>query len=364
MKKSVLLVVLLCVCLLLPACKATDPDNLFEMPLDTEATEPKEFITYTGTYPYGNMQMSGGVFLLLDNKVIFSHIDDGKSLVYAYDLNTEEVQLYCSDATCMHKNCTASELGWNLEVYQEKLYALVWPFEDTALIMYPAVANGNTPEILIEADAKRFLHHEDKLYIHTADKSLVFLEEGKTEPQMVMEEFTGERFLIIGEYLYSQTFDGSAIRVHLTEENPKEEVILSNVNCKVDEEHIYYWDRTTALLYRCNLDGSDPEPLLKEKIGSNNFDDEYFYYILYTNRPNELHTNDYDIYRFPKDDPTKAEKIATLPMPVGSIYTVPGTGKLFVENYRAVAEDEYAVFVLNTDGSGVKKLEFPEYGAM
>ena len=79
MKKTFILAWVLCISLLLSACTATDPDNLFEMPEGSDAgvesskTDPtesesvpsnaEEVILYTGTYPYGNMQKNRRLFL-------------------------------------------------------------------------------------------------------------------------------------------------------------------------------------------------------------------------------------------------------------------------------------------------------------
>ena len=154
---------------------------------------------------------------------------------------------------------------------------------------------------------------------------------------------------------------GNCIRIDLTAENFVEEKLLSGVAPMVDENCIYYWDRTSHLLYRCDLDGRNRERFLNEPIGYNNFDDEYFYYKIYSDiRYDPQHPDNFDIYRTPKDDPTKVEKIATLPETIGGIYTVPGTGKIFVENYLRDSSVKPVIYVMNTDGSDLKKLELPE----
>jgi len=371
MKKSSLLVLLLCACLLLSACTATDPDNLFEMPQDdvvnSENTQPN--ITHTGSYPYGNMQVvSSNAFLLLDNEVIFRHFKDTDFWLYVYDLNTEEVRLLCDDASCRHESCISSVYSYDFEVYDGKLYCSVWPKDSKYIVHYPAVAKGNEVEYLLEADVKSFLHYGDTLYLHTADNSFVVIEEGADKPRILVEEFRGQYYTIIDNYLYYQAFDPSLYpygRIDLTEENPQEEILLTNVMGKTDGEHIYYRDiqnKTQGLpgpLYRCDMDGSNPERITEDKIGQFNFDEEYVYYTNPVTQETYKHKEARDVYRFPKSDPSKIEKIATMPEATGDIYTVPGTGKIFVTQYVYNIEDGMDLYVMNCDGSDLKQLEFP-----
>ena len=362
MKKTILLIFLLCVSLLLSACTATDPDNLFEMPQDdvvnSENTQPN--ITHTGSYPYGNMQLTGGVgFLLLDNEVVFKHTENGKALLYTYNLDTEEVRFYCDDATCRHTACVSADFFARMEVYEGKLYGILWTKEQ-GNHYYPAVGNGNDTEPIIEADVQEFIHYGDKLYVYTFDNSLMVLEEGQDEPQMILDEFIGYGAVVVDDYLYAVT-QSDYIRLNLTDENPKEELLLSNVWAKTDGEHIYYVDANTYRFYRCDMDGNNPERLLKKKVGVNfNFDDEYVYYTVPVDITTYKNTDTHDIYRFPKDDPTKVEKIATLPEAVWYIYTVPGTGKIFARNYIPDSSVKPVKYVMNSDGSNLKKLELPE----
>ena len=363
MRKFVLIIWLLCACVLLSACTASDPNNLFEIPSDTQNSQPDSENTYTGAYQYSNMQNpAGNGFMLLDNEVIFTHITNGQTRLYAYDLITEEVRYYCNDATCKHENCVAGQMEYNIEVFDGKLYGLIWSNEKDGINFYPAMVNGNDAEVIIEASIYSFFHHEDKLYMLTSDNSLVALEDGQSEPQMVMDEFTGGDCVIFGEYLYFDNSDFSFTRVKLTEETPKEEVLLTNVLGNTDGEHIYYTDIKTNMLYRCNMDGSNSVLLSKNPVvlGGVSFDEEYCYYRLYTDGTMYENADSHDIYRFPKKDPTQIEKIATLPEPAWLIYTVPGTGKLFVTNYFSRENVEPTYYVMNTDGSNLKKLELPE----
>ena len=364
MKKTAFFALALCVCLLFTACKATDPDNLFEMPLDQETvpTEPKEFKNYVGTYPYGNMQVSGN-YLLLDNEVLFSYLDNGKARLFAYDLNTEEVRFYCDDATCSHNSCVSEAITTDLTIHEGKLYGRMWPKDVPGIVHYPAVANGNQAEPLIKADTNKFFHYEDMLYMETEDGLLVKWKEGE-DPQPVMELVGSPgNFVTCGEYLYYGDFvEALFYRVKLTEEQPQAEVLIENARSSmIDGKHIYYCDPESGFLYRCDLDGSNPECLLQQKIWDYNFDEEYVYFNLSTSAVYHDPGNEdsYTVYRMGKDEPTRIEKVAVLPDLVGYIYTVPGTGTLFVENWRR-NDIKAQVYTVNIDGTGMKMLDIPE----
>ena len=130
---------------------------------------------------------------------------------------------------------------------------------------------------------------------------------------------------------------------------------------KTDGEYIYYVDWQTYYFYRCAMDGSNPELLVGQEVllASLNFDEEYFYYRLYTDHELNGTPDSCDIYRFLKDDPTQIEKIVTLPVSAYQVFTVPGTGKIFV-NTHAPEGDESPLYVMNADGSDPKIVEIPE----
>ena len=363
MKKLYLFGFLLGLCFLLTACAATDPKNLFETS-GTDDTQPNsdDVILYQGIYQYGNMQDTLRGYMLLGNDVLFKPSrTHGTTYLMGCDLRTGQVRYFCKDATCKHTDC-ASALDTNLEVYEGKLYGTRW-VESGREIRYDLVAvNRNAMDVILEG-VTSFQHHEDKLYFRTMDSSLMVLEEGEKEPKMVVEEFNADFYIIFGNYLYATRFLEGIFRIDLTAENPEEEMLVEKASGMTDGEHIYYTDETTFQLYRCNMDGSDPVLIDEREVNSGcmNFDEEYFYYRLYTDQKLEGTPDCYDIYRFPKDDPTKIEKIATLPVPAWQIYTIPGTGKIFVMATPQEGETFCPVFIMDCDGSNMKKLDIPEY---
>jgi len=360
MKKLCLLILALSICLSLTACAAADPENLFESTSGTEDTqsEPDDVILYQGIYQYGNMQKNvpAGDFMLLGNEVLFSHLVNNKFLVYSYDLRTGQVQCFCKDATCQHEDCVAA-LYSNIEVYKGKLYRTRSVESGKELLM----VNGNTVEVILDS-VSTFFHHEDKLYFRTPDSSLMVLAEGQKEPKMVLEEYNGVMEMIFGNYLYAHEFWGGIYRIDLTAENPQPEMLVENAMGMTDGEYIYYGDMNSFQLYRCNMDGSGPVLIDEREVqyGSMNFDEEYVYYRLYTDQKLTGTPDCYDIYRFPKDDPTQIEKIATMPVPVHQVFTVPGTGKIFVTAERLEGEENRPIYIMDCDGGNMKKLDFPE----
>lgn len=378
LKKFIYIVFALFICVVMTSCDANDRNDLFETPdgkpIDTtialaEASVSTESSEYSNTntydvsvmfemgYQYGNMQknLPPGGYMRLDNKVLFQPIAINNFRLYSYDLSTGEVQSYCKDATCVHRSCSAGAIFTNLEIYHGKIYGMN---SNNELV----VIDGGAAEIMEEVGSvSSFIHHNDRLYVRTSDSSLIVLEKGSSAPNIILEEYVGFWHVIFGDYLYANTSD-NIIRVNITANKPKSEIVIYNAGGITDGQHIYYIDFKTDCLYRCNLDGTDPHLLVGEPVleSSMNFDDEYFYFRYYSGMP--LYEGDkcHDIYRFPKNDPSQIEKIATLEEAAYQVFTVPGTGKIFVETIAAegIARPTY---VMNTDGSEVTRLKIPEY---
>lgn len=377
MKTRLLTAVWLCICLVLTACAAKDPDNLFEVtttaPASTvvatnggvETTEPVqwngtfEFEDYTALgeiYQHGNMQkLPAGEFLRLGNDVLFTFIGDSGLKLYRYDLATGEARLFCDDATCRHTGCLAGAFRWGLEVSQGKLYGLTRDKQ-------AAVVEGTELRPIANGQVSGFFHYDNKTYIKTADGDLAVLEEDNGEIKILLEEFVCDWKTVFDNYLYATTSD-NIIRVDLSADAPAEEILISNATGITDGQHIYYADHKTYYLYRCDMDGSNAELLLEQPVlpASWNYDDEYFYYRLYTNPKLDEGEDCYDLYRFPKSNPGKVEKICTMPAPAYQVYTVPGADILFVNAYVQSNGKSQDIYVMGTDGSNPTKLEIPEY---
>ena len=376
MKRQIFILLTLCLCALLAACHADDSDNLFETTQgQTESTtdstdsnteaastvpQAQGTITIEEGYQHGNMQKNvpSGNFMRNGNDVVILAYMDNRYGLYTYDMETGEVSTFSKDATK-----PGVLLSGNLESHKGKLYALnlgsqIVEVKDDGT---DAVAGGGVGQ---------FWHYNDHLYVKTKDSSLMVYEDASRAPRMLLEEYTGMWSVIFGRYLYANGYandEDGIIRVDLEADAPQEEVLVKNAIGIVEGHHIYYVDYKNWYLYRCNMDGSDPVLLLDKPVlpASWNFDDEYFYFRLYTDL--QLEEEDcYDLYRFPKEDPTQIEKIAALPMPVYQVFTVPGYDKIFVKALAPWQEDgnreekDY-IYVMGTDGSDPQLLELPDY---
>ena len=347
----------LCICIGLIACTATDSGNLFGTGAKEDGFVPGQ-LSPDESYQYGNMQKSpGGEFLRLGNEVLFTFIPEGATLrLYSYDLTTGKANPYCGDATCKHSSCVSGSLSAGLEVYQGRLYALNKARQAVEI-------DGEEMKTVTKGQVGDFFHHDGKIYILTAaDRSLAVMEEGNDEIRVIAEAYTGIGTVIFGDYLYATTLDQSIIRVNLTDDVPEEEVLVANACGMTDGQHIYYVDSKSNYLYRCDLDGSNAKLLVEQEVllASINFDNEYFYYRLKT-QPVGKGEDSYDLYRFPKNNPQKTEKFATLPVSAYQVYTVPGADVLFVTAYVRSNGESNDIYVVKKDGSSITRLEIPEY---
>lgn len=344
MKRRIVGIALM-LCYLLSAFGCTKPENS-EVPLGIAIEEG---------YSYGNMQKNtpSGNFMPYGGGIAFYVNTHGLPRLYTYDIQTGKVSLFTKDAT----DLSGITLSGNLESYGGKLYALSG---DSV-----AELKGEQLESIRISGAQTFWHSQGKLYVKTKDASLIVYEDG-AKPRMILDEFTGYWDVVYGQYLYYNWAD-SIFRIDLAAEAPQEEVVVADGAGIADGSHIYYTDAKTCRLYRCNMDGSGAALLLDEPVltASLNFDGEYVYFRRFTDLTLEAGAGCCDLYRFPKADPAQTEKIAELPLPVFTVYTVPGCEKIFVVTLGALQEngnrESWPVYVMNRDGSGMKLLEIPDF---
>ena len=365
MKKRIV-VLLFAACLLLAACQAEDPENLFETTQEetgstTAPTGDALPATVTGEYQYGNMQKSGSFsnFALYNGKFLFIAPNH---LLSTYDPVSGEVSLLCQDAACTHsgvgeeEDCPSANVHSNLESYDGKFYKL----GSGMLVM--ELKDGVFQQV-IEGEVSNFFHHNQNLYVKTRDRSLLVYENGSATPRVLVEEFTLMWTTIFGQYLYG--CDGSTMcRVDLQAETPVVESLVENAKGMTDGQHIYYVNLAEDNhLYRCDMDGANPTLLVDQPVllASINFDNDYFYYRLYTSGDLDGGEDSHDLYRLSKSDPTQMEKIATLAEPVYQVYTTPGYDKIFVSVRTENSESGEAVYIMGTDGSNPTLLEMPEF---
>ena len=393
--------ILMVLCLLLSACGNTLPEVAQTRPTETteatEATVPTQEQEIDETEPvtkypeahaavpvgddylqYGNMQKGGvGRFVLYGDEIIFNTV--GKSGSLSYDMATGKVHRFCIKEDCNHEgsDCVGADtLGevvqYNGKFYQEK-------HNTNSLNSIQVLENGKWEDVV--TDVYDYWFYDGDLYTQTrVGRKLQVYEGGTGEPKTLAEDCTAVWKLIFDGYLYgvkhqdAYTPDNQLIRVDLQAETYSEEVVMENAYYyMIDGKHIYYVGGRSAteepsemnfpyFLYRCNMDGSNKEVLVKLNSvfpASLNFDDEYIYYRTGIEMNGPLST--YKIYRMSKADPTKREMIATLPESVYQIFTVPGQDLLFATgaSYYEGNTQRENIYVMNADGSNLRQLELP-----
>ena len=364
--------VLLSVCLLLSGCGNAKSAETEPTPQPTETqnqaeetpTEPEEtpyipgntdFDWENGYYQYGNVPFNApaGDYLFYDGQVIFYGII-GHPL-YAFDLTTGEVSLFCAKDGCDHSGDKCVYIKRHMDSVEQYGGTLYRTYSGH---VYELQQNGKWKEVL-KKNVWKFWHADGDLYAIDRDKVLQVCRGGTGEPEILMEDYDYYWNFVFDGYLYSGTYE-ELVRVDLNAETLSKEVLLTDVCYRVDGDYIYYLDEE-YYLYRCKMDGTNSALLFDKPVlpASMNFDDEYFYFRLYTGRDFYEGEDSHDIYRFPKSQPSKIEKIATLEESVWQIFTVPQTGKIFVTTCAPVHSMLDPIYCMNTDGSNVTKLEFP-----
>lgn len=387
MKKGRFLMTILLLLIFCTACEAKDPENLFEMtPTETQlhttpATEQEkesqpeiapqidfqEEVSLSVPYQYGNMQINipPGNFMDYGDKILISqqNADMGQFLLYAMDKETLEVSLLCRDATCSHisAKCPSANKTGNLEQYDGRIFVLSSPVGGKIM----ELMDGQF-ETVADGGISSFWHANGNLYARTMDGSLVVYENGSNAPRILIEEFTMNRCVAFGRYLYgADRADQGVARVDILADEPKAEIIVHDAFFITDGTYIYARDNQTSLLSRYNMDGGGHFPMSDYPVISVNFDDDYIYFRFFFDQDFAGERSN-EIYRMSKEDPAQIERIAELPEPAFQIFTVPGYDKIFVTNWRGDEpreedREESRIYVVAKDGGSVEVLEFPVY---
>lgn len=355
MKRHICVLVAFCMIITLAACQKEEPETDLRRESDSLLPPEPGEVAVEEDYPYGNMQKNvpSGNFMCYENDVVF--LANNSTRLYTYDMETGKTSFFDRDATGRGGNA----LSGNLESYNGRLYAL-----DPGSRAVEVKQGVQSP--LCDGSLYGFWHSNGSLYCVTKDASLLVYEKNGKDPRMLLEEYTGIWNVVFGQYLYGNV-EENIVRVNLRSEKPQEEILVKNAGGIVEGHHIYYVDYKTWYLYRCNMDGSDPILLVDKPVllASMNFDDDYFYFRLYTDTQLEEGEDCFRLYRFPKEDPARIEEIAELPYAVFQVFTVPGYDKLFVVTLgplnAAGNRDQWPIYVMNTDGSDVTPVELPDY---
>ncbi|MCH5352639.1 MAG: DUF5050 domain-containing protein [Acutalibacter sp.] len=308
----------------------------------------------------GNMQKNvpSGNFVTVDGKLIFTKTnqEQGRIDLLSYDMATNTVTNFCKDATCDHVSdtCIAGRVESNLEFFNGEVYGKSEQKAGRVMKL-----NDGRFEPLINGGVSHFFHGRDDLFVATTDSSLVVFEDGNQQnSRTLIEEYTGYWEAICDDYLYYQY--GGIHRLNLSEEGAEPETLIENADYITDGKYLYYAKYGDGLLYRCQMDGSNPEQITDRPVlvASWNFDKDYFYFRYYTDN-NMTNADSHDIYRFPKDDPTKIEKLVEFPVPVYQIYMLePDADEMIVISISEENNTENAVYYVSKTGSRVDLLGY------
>lgn len=383
MKKIRWFSLLLSLCLLLSACGAQVPERKDESPEQSVQTPEKsnqepeaapepevvcgpafeEIPSMEDYYQHGNMQINvpSGDFIRYNSEVLFTVRSD--SFLCAYDLKSGQVRHFCIAQGCDHSDdvCDTVANCQNLEQYDGKLFM---NFEYGVKVLVDGKWSDDEWTDLVKRN-KLFWHGDGDLYLRTQKGKLQVCDDGTEEPRTLLEDYGYYWNVVFDGYLYGSDID-EVVRVDLSSESPVKEVLLENVHTTVEGNHIYYTDEENFYLYRCDMDGTNHQLLLEKTVlpASINFDEEYLYFRLYTDKQMKGTADSQDVYRMSKEDPTQIEKIATLPESAYQIFTVPGVDILFVTacvHYDEDGNDRENIYVMRTDGSEMVKLDLPGY---
>lgn len=200
-----------------------------------------------------------------------------------------------------------------------------------------------------------------------------------------MEEYTSYWNVMFGPYLYGVNMMGIT-RVDLSDPEPQVEVIVEAVGLvsrKIDGEFIYYTDEEN-ILYRCNMDGSQPQKLYDQPVHLSGgcFDDQYLYFLLWedweTWHMHGHHSG--ELYRMSKENPQEVALLCSFPegVSIGLVHAVPGYDKLIVEadigafdeNGDPISDPNSPdglqgrieeLYLVDKAGGTIQKLEFPKF---
>ncbi len=374
MKKN-LFILMLAALLLLSACEASDPENLFGTSVPSESVQETAPLTVGllgeagEAYAYSAMQGSRW-FAYDGTQILFVAFrrdapNTGNVLLYSFDVQTGEISLFCQDATCLHDDvdCPSYDMTAELEYYQGRLYGV------SSIDLYLKVLkNGAFEQVLNDSGIRTFFHADNNLYVATQDNSLLCCPDNSGEWQVILDDYLGNTGIVYHNILYYSHGSRDLYRFDLSLENAMPELLFPDVQHLIDGKHIYYAPDDTRYLYRSNLDGSDSQLLLEEPtlLSRAAFDGNYFYYVLHTDFTDDPHPSGekaIDIWRFPKSDPSQKELLVTLPCTDCYIEIIPGYERIFLDCTTRGAEGGYgtpSLYTMKPDGTDLREHTLPE----
>ncbi|MCL2079228.1 MAG: DUF5050 domain-containing protein [Oscillospiraceae bacterium] len=313
-------------------------------------------------YQYANMfySVSGAEILDTPETILFVFISSGRSTLMEYIKSTGRVEPYCKLATCSHltDDCPAGMAHGGMD-YRDGRLSMLRDRENAAGNARPWLSElkGDYFEF-VTGQVNGAMIGPDAYYAITPDSSLARIAFESDKIDIIIDDFEYIKPIIIGNYLYAATLS-DIIRIDLADGNYETEVIVSDsvATYTTDGRHLYYpaVDDDGPAVYRTNLDGGNPELVMRELVYAPymSFDDSYIYFAMFSReKPNEP-TNG-NIYRLRLDLSGEKELLAeTGAKNYQNVYTLPTSPDTLLILYRSMVGTEY--FFLSKDGGELVK---------
>lgn len=260
-------------------------------------------------YQYGNVFRSVfGAFVWDAPDTVLMTEERSQTLVLMeYIKSTGQIESFCKLATCSHQtdDCPAGNAGGNLDMRNGTLSMGRMRVNGKGMGDFWISELRRDRFEFVAGPIKGFVMGEDGYYAITPDVSLVRFAYGSDKPEILIDEFNAIKLIVLGHYLYAGTSTG-IVRVDLTGPEYGIETVVGDTagNYSTDGSYLYYnkVENGETALYRCDLEGHDPELVLQKMIFPPylSYDNTYIYYSTFNADAPDEPTNG-DIYRFPLD---------------------------------------------------------------
>ncbi len=308
------------------------------------------------SYSYGNMQKNvpPGNFIDDGSSILFFDPSGANQSLLKMDKESFEVNLFCSDPTCLHNDekCMAGGASFGLENYLGEIYA---SNDDNQLLVlkkdhFVPVANGDMLGGSVHGN-----HH---MYLSTKDNALMEYDLKGKSSRTIIEEFDGIWPVISDSYLvYNTLFEVCTIDLN----QPENGVAVAAEGIGVtDGKQIFYMDNKNQYLHACDLTGNNDRVLIEKPVlpASINFDEEYLYFRYYYN--NDLACEESNIvYRLKKEGDTPPEVLSEMTDHAYTIYTIPDYDYIFVVTKNNFMGSESSLYAVRKDGQDRQLINLP-----
>jgi hypothetical protein len=283
-------------------------------------------------YQYANMFKSAfGSFVLdTEDKLLFIGEVPGKLTLMEYIKATGRIEPFCKLATCTHQidECAAGNAAGNLDMRGGRLSMLRGRINNAKSgDMWISELNGNRFDF-VTGPVNGYVRGDDAYYVITPDMSLVRIKSGTDKPEILVEEFNAIKPVIINSWLYAAD-SANIVRMNINGPDYDIETVVGDIvgySYSTDGSRLYYlhMEDNEPALYRCELDGRNPELVLKALVYPTylSYDDTYIYYST-TDADNPKDPTNGNIYRFRMDLSGEPELLCETDALYPAVYVLP-----------------------------------------